>query len=171
VSSSRAYCPGWLTVAKAWSTNAMTADERVGIRRLINETIDRLQKASVGANDMGSRYSRLLQLLWRKPPKNAKKGNRETQVDAGPTEAMRDGQTSQSLDTTALEAGQFTNNGAFSWLDLDAVGTFATQDNSISGSNAGDFDGLLGESGLFPSDMALFTDYRWLSDDNPNLIF
>jgi hypothetical protein len=47
----------------------MTDEERTGVRHMINQTIERLQKASVGANHMGSRYARLLQLLWRKAPK------------------------------------------------------------------------------------------------------
>src|SRR4051794_25132026 len=47
----------------------MTDEERTGVRGMINQTIERLQMVSVGANHMGSRYARLLQLLWRKAPK------------------------------------------------------------------------------------------------------
>lgn len=54
---------------KARSTTTMTDEERTGVRRMISHTIDRLQKASTGAGHMGSRYARLLQLLWRKAPK------------------------------------------------------------------------------------------------------
>src|SRR5258708_7418187 len=53
---------------KARSTTTMTEEERTGVRRMIDQTIARLQKASVGANHMGSRYARLIQLLWRKAP-------------------------------------------------------------------------------------------------------
>ena len=47
----------------------MTDEERTGVRRMINHTIDRLQKVSTGTGHMGARYARLLQLLWRKVPK------------------------------------------------------------------------------------------------------
>lgn len=49
----------------------MTDEERTGVRRMINQTIDRLQKASNGPGHMGSRYARLLQMLWRKAPKSS----------------------------------------------------------------------------------------------------
>ncbi|KAH8587710.1 hypothetical protein B0O99DRAFT_526359 [Bisporella sp. PMI_857] len=50
---------------KARATTTMTNDERISVRRTVQSTIDRLHKA----NHMGSRYARLLQMLWRKAPK------------------------------------------------------------------------------------------------------
>lgn len=169
---------------KARSTTTMTDEERAGVRRMINQTIERLQKASVGANHMGSRYARLLQLLWRKAPK--------------PTNHSQDTPYPQSIDSR-LQAPQNTpgfdqnymgNNGmsitpvgfnppptgTFSWLDLGATWNFATQNNSVGGSS-GDLDDVVVEGGSgsgmspFDMDMSLLTDYSLLEGDNPNLIF
>lgn len=49
----------------------MLPTERASIRALVGATIDRLNETSTSANHMGSRYSRLLQLLWRKSPRAA----------------------------------------------------------------------------------------------------
>ncbi|RKF61706.1 putative zn2 cys6 dna-binding protein [Erysiphe neolycopersici] len=54
---------------KARITTTMTDEERQSIRTMIQNTIERLQKISNGSNHMGSRYARLLQLLWRKVSK------------------------------------------------------------------------------------------------------
>ncbi|KAI6248148.1 hypothetical protein HI914_03754 [Erysiphe necator] len=54
---------------KARITTTMTDEERQNIRTMIQNTIGRLQKISDGSNHMGSRYARLLQLLWRKVPR------------------------------------------------------------------------------------------------------
>ncbi|POS85261.1 hypothetical protein EPUL_003434 [Erysiphe pulchra] len=54
---------------KARITTTMTDEERQSIRTMIQNTIKRLLNISNGSNHMGSRYARLLQLLWRKVPK------------------------------------------------------------------------------------------------------
>jgi hypothetical protein len=46
----------------------MSKDERHDIRHMVSITIDGLRKSSTGASQMGSRYSQLLELLWRKNP-------------------------------------------------------------------------------------------------------
>jgi hypothetical protein len=164
---------------KARSTTTMTDEERMGVKRMINQTIERLQKASIGSNHMGSRYARLLQLLWRKAPKRT-----------DPREAHR-----QSIDTRMQEPSQpepsgqqnFAPNqqfnmdmnqgqmglappGTFSWLDLGATWNFATQNNSVSGSSV-EMDDVSFDTGLSPFDMSLLTDYSLLEGDNPTLIF
>ncbi len=53
---------------KARSTGVMGGDSRGTVKQMITDTIDRLQKASACSNDVGDRYSRLIKLLWRKPP-------------------------------------------------------------------------------------------------------
>ncbi|KAJ5051420.1 uncharacterized protein L3040_001199 [Drepanopeziza brunnea f. sp. 'multigermtubi'] len=59
---------------KARSTTSMKEDEREAVRMTIKATITRLQASSVGANQMGTRYARLLELLWRKSPKRSGPG-------------------------------------------------------------------------------------------------
>jgi hypothetical protein len=151
---------------KAWSTTTMTSTEKRGVHRMINETIGRLQRASVNRNHMGSRYSRLLHLLWRKvPSKHDETSNGQIRDDIGRTKPVGNSPAPPAFETSLL-----ANHGAFSWLDLDAVGYFATRNNSVSASLDGNLEESMGEIGI-ASDMALFTDYRWLSDDNPNMIF
>lgn len=120
----------------------MTEQEQVGVRRMIQDTISRLQRASTNRHHMGAKYSRLLHMLWRATP---------------------------SKDDRNAMASPEAQHGAFSWLDLDAVGNFATHNNSTTASVT-DFDDLIGDLNN-PVNMTLFTDYRWLSDDNMNMIF
>lgn len=124
----------------------MTDEERTGIRHMISQTIEHLQKASVGANHMGSRYARLLQLLWRKPPQRS--DLRETQhqqsIDSRVTAPQDHGQSGpqSNFDPTNVSGMGGMNNVSltpsvtFSWLDLSATWNFATQNNTVSGSPA-----------------------------------
>ncbi|RFU30390.1 hypothetical protein B7463_g5935, partial [Scytalidium lignicola] len=171
---------------KARSTTTMTDDERTGVQRMIYLTIERLQKASTGMNHMGSRYARLLQLLWRKTPKHSKL--RDTALlqtrDIQPNISYNGGEDTNS---SAFAPGNFNGNGiakgdnnnvemqpnisgTFSWLDLGATWNFATQNNSISG-NASDSDDLIIDAGMSPFNMGLSTDYTLLDVDNPNFLF
>ncbi|RDL37968.1 uncharacterized protein BP5553_05401 [Venustampulla echinocandica] len=178
---------------KARSTTTMTEEERTGVRHMINQTIERLQKASVGANHMGSRYARLLQLLWRKAPK--RNTDRNGQHPYGMDGRLNLGQNSsnnpQHSGFDPHGTGNFSENmgmanaggneqfqsrpsGAFSWLDLGATWNFATQNNTLAGSTGDSDNEIMLESGLSPfemGDFGAFTDYSLLEGDNPNLIF
>jgi hypothetical protein len=176
---------------KARSTTTMTDEERASIRRLINLTIERLQKASAGAHHMGSRYARLLQMLWRKNPKKAPPHDVTTQsiderlqTNALPPSHMPNFDPNihpsfqqHQLPQTSMMSypGAGTGNGnTFSWLDLGAAWSFATQNNTageidMTGSGS---EGIGGEMGSpFDLDIGLLGDYRLLDSDNPNLIF
>ena len=117
----------------------MGGDSRGSIKRMITDAIDRLQKASACANDVGDRYSRLIRLLWRKPP-----GRLSVAEGADITRpGTASGRQSISLNGTNEQGDQVTYETApinsFSWLDLGAVGDFAiTNNESLSGS----FDGM-----------------------------
>jgi hypothetical protein len=157
---------------------------------MVNDTIDVLQKASAGANHMGSRYSRLLQLLWRKSPKKRqpKEKPRPQSIDsilqpplhpnAGMSNADVYGPNAYSgLQMPSGADGTAGYMNAFSWLDLPATWSYATQNDSVSGSG-GEMDDVLGDtgsSGISPYEMNLgtMTDYRLLGDNNANsnLIF
>ncbi|GAB7365072.1 hypothetical protein MBLNU230_g5853t1 [Neophaeotheca triangularis] len=159
---------------KARSTGVMAGDNRDNVKTLIAETVDRLQKASACANDVGERYARLIRLLWRRPPgggrsktsksstatNNSNTNSNSTNPPSNPRTFSNSNPTStpsqhnQSLQTqnphsqnllypTDSHQQQQSQNlhrpsiNTFSWLDLPAVGEFATNNNdgSISGAS------------------------------------
>ena len=170
---------------KARSTTTMTDEERTGVKRMIIQTIERLQKASMGNNHMGSRYARLLQLLWRKAPKRTdpRESHRQS-IDARmqAPQQNQDANNAPNFDPNQQQFNMGMNQigampvpaapGTFSWLDLGATWNFATQNNggSLSGSS-GEMDDVSFDTGMSPFDMSLLTDYSVLEGDNPNLIF
>jgi hypothetical protein len=173
---------------KARSTTTMTDEERVGVKRMINQTIERLQKASMGTNHMGSRYARLLQLLWRKAPKRTDpRDSHRPSIDTHMQPSHQNQDPNNPNAGPAFDPNQQQFNmgmsqnqmgpvpaapGTFSWLDLGATWNFATQNNggSLSGSS-GEMDDVSFDTGMSPFDMSLLTDYSLLEGDNPNLIF
>lgn len=114
----------------------MAGDTKGVVKRLISDTLDNLQKSSACPNDIGDRYSKLLRLLWRRPPGG--RGGRNSIVDPGdPMPATMHRSVEGEGDgahTIPVDAPPPSIN-AFSWLDLGAVGDFAVENNnSISGS-------------------------------------
>ncbi|KAK3724525.1 hypothetical protein LTR37_001149 [Vermiconidia calcicola] len=123
---------------KARSTGVMAGDSRGSIKRMITDTIDRLQRASACSNDVGDRYSRLIRLLWRKPPG---RGSVAEGMDiTRPGTAQPRGNDANGFEQ---QHDQVMNEPApinsFSWLDLGAVGDFAINNNE---SMSGSYDGL-----------------------------
>jgi hypothetical protein len=57
---------------KARLTTTMSDEERTEVKGMIQTAIERLQRASVDKSHIGSRYARLLQLLWTKSPPREK---------------------------------------------------------------------------------------------------
>lgn len=131
---------------KAGATGVMGRDSRGNVKRMITDTIDRLQKASACKNDVGERYSRLIQLLWRKHPG---RGSVAEPLDAArPTaeaaQALPNQMTGnfEQPDQAMYDANaQQPSINTFSWLDLGAVGDFALTNNS-SMTGSGSFDGF-----------------------------
>ena len=124
---------------KARSTGVMGGDTRGSIKRMITDTIDKLQKASACSNDVGDRYSRLIRLLWRKPPgrPSIAEGAEITQpTTAQARNSISVGGTNENGDQVMYETAPINS---FSWLDLPAVGDFAITNNE---SIAGSFDGI-----------------------------
>ena len=139
---------------------------------------------------MGSRYARLLQLLWRKAPKRSQppKQSIDSRLNtSAPNQSLDPSQQQNAQQYDHLtypmqtqNPGQNFNAGmqpaaGFSWLDLGATWNFATQNGGTTSSSgsAGDVgdDGSLGLGEVSPFDMNLMTDYSLLEGDNPNLIF
>jgi hypothetical protein len=168
---------------KARSTTTMTEEERIGVKRMIIQTIERLQKASVGSNHMGSRYARLLQMLWRKAPKRTdpRESHRQS-IDTrmqgqgilqDPNNAGPGAPFDPNQQFMGMNQGQMgiAPPGTFSWLDLGATWNFASQNNHSASASSAEMDDASFETGLSPFDMSLLTDYSLLEGDNPNLIF
>lgn len=131
---------------KARSTGVLGGD-RSSVKRMIADAVERLQKASACPNDVGDRYSRLIRLLWRKPPVHnpsiVEAPNRQNISHlhhAGPVATSGGHMEQQS------QMGQFDQNtippsiNNFSWLDLHGISDFATNNNSIAGSLMDGFD-------------------------------
>jgi hypothetical protein len=161
---------------KARSTTTMTEEERSNVREMITLTTERLEKASLGTNHMGSRYSRLLRMLWRKSPRKAREQQRTTGSlngisNAAPPPFNQFGHlpmNNMSMNNQFPQA----QSGTFSWLDLPATWNFVTQNqNSSDGETEA---GMLLGDGLSPFDADLgmmTTDFSVLEGDNPNLVF
>ena len=111
---------------------------------MVLDTIQRLQRSSIDHRHMGARYSRLLNVLWRSTPSKEETGSIE---------------------------GPEAQYSAFSWLDLSAVEYYASQNNIAGLTAIGDDIGDFLSDFTDPPSTTLFTDYRWLSDDNLNMIF
>jgi hypothetical protein len=54
---------------RARCTGVVSADEDRGMRAMIQETVARLQRSSVGPGTPGARYAQLLKLLWARVPR------------------------------------------------------------------------------------------------------
>ncbi|KAK3672212.1 hypothetical protein LTR78_007965 [Recurvomyces mirabilis] len=131
---------------KARSTGVMGGDTRGSVKRMITDTVDKLQRASACTNDVGDRYSRLIRLLWRKPPARDSMPQQST-TDAPrshasnlhPTTSHENTSNMQPMDQTNMydPGSQPPSINTFSWLDLPAVGDFATQNNGLTGSMDG----------------------------------
>jgi hypothetical protein len=165
----------------------MSENERSDIRHMVNRIIDLLKKSSSGVSDMGNRYSRLVQLLWCRPPKKSQPHEKvhpqsinNLLIPAPNQQSMVS--NSHVYDPNSYNAlgianggGNNGNGNTFSWLDLGAAWSFATQNNSTTASTGemGEMMGDSGSSGFSPYDvdMNLLTDYRLLNDDNATLIF
>ncbi|KKK15788.1 hypothetical protein AOCH_005171 [Aspergillus ochraceoroseus] len=113
---------------KARSFGVMLPAEEMRVRDLVTQTTEILKRASAGPDDIGARYARLLELLWRpKPatapsPANTQKSN-EVAI-----------QSSTPLAHCVPEQGggyvYFSPANDFSWLDLEAVGDYVSGDPS-----------------------------------------
>ncbi|KAJ5627682.1 Transcription factorfungi [Penicillium lividum] len=112
---------------KARSFGMMLPSEEAKVQGLVARTTEVLKQASAGPDDIGSRYSRLLELLWKAKP--------STMVAETPQSAEFAMQTLSNpvADSSYMD---FSPANDFSWLDLEAVGDYVSGDQ-ISG-------GLLG---------------------------
>jgi hypothetical protein len=154
---------------RARCTGVIGGDEDRAIRAMINETITRLQRSSVGTavgiQHPGSRYSQLLKLLWDKVPRKDK-ASRASYHHPGthvashsmdsngythPPHTAGFGPNQSPSQTGSVESPAMTEQmGDFGWTDLGAVGEFAI--NGAGGSGLASDDTALW-SGFLPLDM------------------
>ena len=145
----------------------MSAEEKDGVRRMVVETVTRLQKSSTSTAHVGARYAKLISLLWKRPPKQ----NDESQVK---------GQDGSSLGSRNVSGTNIPSAGVpnvtgmplstFSWLDLDSVGNFAAQNNATN------FSPGYADLNFMPEDLAAVTvdgidSQQWFNDTNPGYVF
>lgn len=91
---------------------------------MIQQTMNQLQKASAGPEDVGSRYARLLELLWKtKATACATTQGPQQSDELSLTETL----TNQIPEPHYM---QFSPTNDFSWLDLEAVGDFVSGDQA-----------------------------------------
>jgi hypothetical protein len=122
---------------RARCTGVINSDEDRAIRALINETVARLQRSSVGSEigiqHPGSRYGQLLKLLWAKAPRKDK-SEREpgfrhpgTHIASNPVDSngLSYPPPHQSPRDSVGTGGSPEMMGDFGWTDLGAVSNFA----------------------------------------------
>lgn len=145
---------------RARCVGVLAADEEQSVRNMVQETVNRLERSGIGSQHPGSRYSKLLRLLWDKVDRKSRKGAgnstatltnpyRPGSTGGGPTPTSA---TSLTQDSPAMTEMM----GDFSWTDLDAIGNFAVNGNA--GTNMED---TAFWSGFLPADYSsnfLFND-------------
>ncbi|KAL4987346.1 hypothetical protein BDW68DRAFT_188124 [Aspergillus falconensis] len=106
---------------KARSFGVMLPAEEMNVRDLVTRTTEVLKRASAGPDDIGARYSRLLELLWRPKvpapasPAGTQQSNDIVMQNTNPLSNCIPGQDGYV---------HFSPANDFSWLDLEAVGDY-----------------------------------------------
>lgn len=116
----------------------MLHSEEMKVRTLVTQTTEVLRRASAGPDDIGSRYSRLLELLWQVKPTPAAQTTSPATTHRSndlPLQAT----TLSSCLSDQKNYAQFSPANDFSWLDLEAVGDYVSGDQ-ISGAGTLGFD-------------------------------
>lgn len=172
----------------------MTHTEEMKVRDLVTRTTEVLQRASAGPDDIGSRYARLLELLWK--PKlaispagttNRSSGNATSNINNINNNSSNNNDSNQNelrlltaaaLPTRVPDPGyvQFSPTNDFSWLDLEAVGDYVSGDQMSGPGILGlsdDFQtpGLHPASGLAEKALQTWQVPVWMGDSSGSLLF
>lgn len=146
----------------------MVPSEEAKVQGLVARTTEVLRQASAGSDDIGSRYSRLLELLWRTKP-SMSSANTSAESQQNSDFSMQTALANPVTDPTYMH---FSPANDFSWLDLEAVGDYVSGDQ-ISG-------GMLGldafQNGSDPYQPGqdrsqVWQPSAWLGDMSSNLLF
>jgi len=133
---------------RARAVGIMSPDEEVSVQRMIQQTVTKLEQASVSDSHPGRRYSQLLKLLWEKSHRKGRKEQRSMaslqnpyRPGAVPTAQTPGAGSSMSGATESPAMGE--QMGDFSWTDLDAIGNFALHGNEGLTADMTDWSGFL----------------------------
>jgi hypothetical protein len=137
--------------------------EEISVRELVSRTTEQLQRASAGPDDMGSRYARLLELLWN--PHHSKKA---VSLEAQPSNDNKEiSMASLASSVPGQPSMYFSPANDFSWLDLGAVGDYVSGDQMTAG--------LLGYDGLQDNSIyggavsqQIWQTPLWMNENMPN---
>ena len=145
----------------------MSPEEKDGVHRMVRETVSRLQKSSTSPAHVGARYAKLINLLWKRPPKQTSESAKRNQNG----NRLSIASVTQQSEITA-DTGQSVPIpiNTFSWLDLDSVGDFAVQNSTTNFSPGyGDMSFVQDELGAIPIDG--IDSQQWLNDNVPGYVF
>ncbi|EPS25367.1 hypothetical protein PDE_00300 [Penicillium oxalicum 114-2] len=152
---------------KARSFGMMLPSEEAKVQGLVARTTEVLKRASAGPDDIGARYSRLLELLWRPKPHpvtNRSAEQREPNEFSIPTAL-----SNPVSDPTYMD---FSPAHDFSWLDLEAVGDYVSGDQPPGGLLG--LDVFQNEATPYPGGhdrSQVWQSSAWLGDMSSNLLF
>ncbi|THC96607.1 hypothetical protein EYZ11_003899 [Aspergillus tanneri] len=150
---------------KARSFGVMPHSEELNVRNMVTRTTEILKRASAGPDDIGSRYSRLLELLWqsKSAPTSSPAGTHQgsdLRMQSNPLQHRMQEQTNYV---------HFSPANDFSWLDLEAVGDYVSGDQ-ISSTNTLAFDTLQNPD-LYQDRSQPWQIPTWSGDMSSNLLF
>lgn len=142
----------------------MVPSEEAKVQGLVIRTTEVLKQASAGTDDVGSRYARLLELLWKPKPTNPPEEKQQNS----------DFSLQTALPNPVADTGymQFSPANDFSWLDLEAVGEYVSGDQ-ISNGLLG-LDAFQNASDLYQSREARSQSWQpsaWMGDMSSSLLF
>ncbi|KAI9369756.1 hypothetical protein BJX61DRAFT_132643 [Aspergillus egyptiacus] len=147
---------------KARSFGVMRPAEEMNVRDLVSRTTEVLNRASAGPDDVGARYARLLELLWR-PKQTAPVSPRRTQQS---NDVLM--QNTNPLSHCLPEQDgyvHFSPANDFSWLDLEAVGDYVSGDPGTLTLDA------FQNSGLYTGTDRSWETPMWTGDMTSTLLF
>jgi hypothetical protein len=142
----------------------MVPAEEAKVQDLVSRTTEVLKQASAGTDDIGSRYARLLELLWKpKAPSNPPAETQQTNF------SMQPALSNPVTDPVFMD---FSPANDFSWLDLEAVGDYVSGD-LVSGGLLG-LDTFPNVSDMDQTGMSRTQSWQpsaWMGDMSSSLLF
>lgn len=148
----------------------MVPSEEAKVQGLVVRTTEVLKQASAGPDDVGSRYARLLEMLWK--PKPASLGNAASETQQSSDFAMQSTLPNPVTDHNSYM--HFSPANDFSWLDLEAVGDYVSGDQ-ISGAGMLGFDAFQNTSDPYHPGQdrsQIWQPSAWMGDlSSSNLLF